>query len=137
MINTLYKIRERATAYTESEIVTAHQLKEALDEITALATGALESTRLNYAHVGEAFKTHSLRGCARCGHDHSDILWMPLTQPVEDPDGTKWTHWASCPTNGQPILMRATEEEPESKTAETAEKVVEQPDQRERSNFYE
>jgi hypothetical protein len=52
--------------------------------------------------------TCSIRGCARChGDGHEDVLWVPLTFPIEDSDGTLWTYWAPCPTNGQPILMRS------------------------------
>jgi len=54
--------------------------------------------------------TSSIRGCARCdGDGHEDVLWQPLTFPIEDTDGTSWTHWAPCPTNGEPILMRTFE----------------------------
>ncbi len=49
----------------------------------------------------------SIRGCARChGPGHENVEWKPLTHPIEDSDGTEWTHWAPCPTNGEPILMR-------------------------------
>lgn len=49
-------------------------------------------------------------GCARChGDGHEDVLWQPLAHPVEDADGSEWTHWASCPANGEPILMQVTE----------------------------
>jgi len=51
--------------------------------------------------------TSDLIGCARChGEGHENITWQPLTFPVPDTDGTEWTHWAPCPTNGEPILMR-------------------------------
>jgi hypothetical protein len=51
-----------------------------------------------------------LRGCARChGDGHKQLVFRPLTHPVEMGDGTMthWamTHWAPCPTNGEPILM--------------------------------
>jgi hypothetical protein len=56
-------------------------------------------------HVGEEF-TCSIVGCARChGEGHEDVVWQPLTHPFEMPDGDVMTHWAPCPTNGQPILM--------------------------------
>lgn len=54
---------------------------------------------------------NSITGCARCGGDgHEDIRWEPLTFPVEDTDGTQWTHWAPCPTNGEPILLTIRDE---------------------------
>ena len=52
----------------------------------------------------EAFR-QSIVGCARCrGDGHEDVWWMPLTHSVEL-GGMNFTHWAPCPTNGQPILM--------------------------------
>jgi len=45
-------------------------------------------------------------GCARCGGDgHPGMTFMPLAHPVELDDGTAFTHWAPCPTNGEPILL--------------------------------
>lgn len=57
-------------------------------------------------HVGEEF-TCSIRGCARChGDGHDDVVWVPLLYPALDVDGrVVATHYAPCPTNGQPILM--------------------------------
>lgn len=56
--------------------------------------------------AGKPF-TCSITGCARCGGEgHVDVCWQPLTYPIEHDDGD-WTHWAPCPTNSEPILMRA------------------------------
>lgn len=45
-------------------------------------------------------------GCARCGSDgHPDITYTPLTFPIALADGNLATHWAPCPTNGEPILL--------------------------------
>lgn len=44
--------------------------------------------------------------CARCGKDHRGLWFEQMDNPVVDSDGTPWTHWAPCPTNGQPILWR-------------------------------
>jgi hypothetical protein len=50
--------------------------------------------------------TMSIRGCARChGDGHADLTFEPFTHPFEAPDGWTATHWAPCPTNGEPILM--------------------------------
>lgn len=47
-----------------------------------------------------------VRGCARCGEDHDNITWRPLTKPIAEHDGSVWwTHWTPCPTNGEPILQ--------------------------------
>jgi hypothetical protein len=45
-------------------------------------------------------------GCARChGPGHEQITFRRLTFPVVDDGGSEWTHWALCPTNGEPILL--------------------------------
>ena len=44
-------------------------------------------------------------GCARCdGEGHSNITYQPLTFPIDFGDGWIATHWAPCPTSGEPIL---------------------------------
>lgn len=55
----------------------------------------------------------SITGCARCGCDgHDDVMWQPLAYPFDpcstEPEGA-FTHWAPCPNNGEPIMMRVTE----------------------------
>lgn len=52
-----------------------------------------------------------LKGCARCRHSaHPGLTFEPLDYPIPDGDGEEpWTHWAECPTNGQPILFRERE----------------------------
>jgi hypothetical protein len=61
-----------------------------------------------YAPLGKDFIL-TIHGCARChGDGHEDVLWLTLTHPVEV-GGHTLTHWASCPENGQPILMSVTE----------------------------
>lgn len=50
-----------------------------------------------------------VKNCARCKKDHHGLIFCPLQHPIErevDPE----THWAPCPTNGQPILMRINSE---------------------------
>jgi hypothetical protein len=49
-------------------------------------------------------------GCARChGDGHKGLKFRKLTHPVEVLNGAEWvpgpTHWATCPTNGEPILL--------------------------------
>ena len=47
-----------------------------------------------------------LNGCARChGDGHDDLTFLPLTHVVECDCGETFTHWAPCPTNGEPILL--------------------------------
>ena len=38
--------------------------------------------------------------CARCGGEHEAIEVKALTRP-----GEPYTHWATCPANGEPILV--------------------------------
>ena len=59
---------------------------------------------------GKTFNALTL-GCARChGAGHEDVWWQTLTHTVEFEYGSHakvaFTHWAPCPTNGEPILMR-------------------------------
>lgn len=50
----------------------------------------------------------SIVGCARCwGEGHKNLTFRKLEHPVDDPTG-EYTHWAPCPTNGEPILLRST-----------------------------
>ncbi len=45
-------------------------------------------------------------GCARCNGDgHPGITFLPFTYPVRTPNVREFTHWAPCPTNGEPILL--------------------------------
>lgn len=48
----------------------------------------------------------TVRGCARCGEDHEELEFERLQRPIQEDDGRDYTHWAPCPTNGQPILLR-------------------------------
>ena len=50
---------------------------------------------------------YGLTNCARCGGDHLDLSYRTFARPVPEGDGLgDWTHWALCPTNGEPILIR-------------------------------
>ena len=46
------------------------------------------------------FKTDVFR-CARCKKNHTNVEFKPFTYKP-----TKYTHWAICPNNGEPILMK-------------------------------
>lgn len=41
--------------------------------------------------------------CARCGEDHAGLEMKKFTRP---PEWGPYTHWVSCPTTGEPILIR-------------------------------
>ena len=59
-----------------------------------------------------------LRGCARCHSEHEDIAFEPLQHPIG-----QYTHWAPCPTNGQPILLTLSRlPEPDSRDPENGDK---------------
>ena len=47
----------------------------------------------------KTFKT-KVENCARCGGNHAEIVFKKFTHPPE-----RYTYWAICPTNGEPILM--------------------------------
>lgn len=47
-----------------------------------------------------------LEGCARCwGRGHPGLEFEKLDHQVDSDDGAPMTHWAACPSNGQPILL--------------------------------
>jgi len=48
--------------------------------------------------------TVSLKRCARCGRDHTNLTFTPFTRPA----GT-WTHWVLCPETAEPIMLRVDE----------------------------
>lgn len=66
-------------------------------------------------------QTVDLKGCARCyANGHPGLTFEPLTYPVvvaehdaEEGHELEFTHWAPCPTNGQPILLATSELEGE------------------------
>ncbi|MBE3087993.1 MAG: hypothetical protein IMZ71_02600 [Chloroflexi bacterium] len=55
------------------------------------------------APVREA-RAEDVKGCARCGGNHKNLLFEKLTKPAKD---YQW--WALCPFLQEPILMRAVE----------------------------
>ncbi len=47
-------------------------------------------------------KIEKLANCARCGFDHDKpITFKMLKRPMGD-----FTHWAPCPNNGDPIILK-------------------------------
>ena len=62
-------------------------------------TRALRRGAAKGPQEGESFDT-SFDACARCGERHQDLRFNPLTYPADE-----WTHWAPCPTNGEPIML--------------------------------
>lgn len=52
-------------------------------------------------------KITNIDGCNRCGGNHDEVEASKLDHPFSPPEagGITWTHWAPCPTNGQPILF--------------------------------
>jgi hypothetical protein len=66
------------------------------------------------AIIGEPLHIKGLTGCARCrGEGHVDLTFEPLAYPLDLNDGSRpLTHWAPCPTNGQPILLSQANEDP-------------------------
>ena len=46
--------------------------------------------------------------CARCGQDHDQLEFTAFTEQAEAPigrTGKRLTHFATCPTYNEPILM--------------------------------
>lgn len=40
--------------------------------------------------------------CARCRENHEGLVFRKLRRPVS----SEQTHWATCPTTGEPIILR-------------------------------
>jgi hypothetical protein len=56
-----------------------------------------------------------ITNCARCKEEHADLVFEKLTFPCGE-----FTHWSTCPTNAEPILMMFTiDEDPKEKINET------------------
>jgi hypothetical protein len=52
--------------------------------------------------------TIDLNGCARChGEGHPGLEFRKFTHPGDTGRGIIFTHWALCPTNGEPIFYAA------------------------------
>lgn len=49
----------------------------------------------------------SMSNCSRCGVGHTDVETEKLEHPFAPPECAPvvWTHWARCPSNGQPIMV--------------------------------
>lgn len=45
--------------------------------------------------------------CSRCGGSHDELALNKLTRSFAPPEagGVEWTHWSTCPTTGEPILV--------------------------------
>lgn len=58
----------------------------------------------------DTLHVNGITGCARCGGDHEHVEARRMAQPFAPAEagGLTWTHWAPCPTNGDPILIMVT-----------------------------
>jgi hypothetical protein len=55
----------------------------------------------------EVALSSGLANCARCGGDHPDRLeWRRFGRPVVIDERTWFSHWAPCPSTGEPILLQ-------------------------------
>jgi hypothetical protein len=51
-------------------------------------------------------KVEWMIGCSRCDAiGHANVTFQPMARPMELVGSPPLTHWAPCPTNGDPILM--------------------------------
>lgn len=55
-----------------------------------------------------------VRNCARCGQTHTGLEAKRFVRPIFDDDGYDlvFTHWATCPITGDPILIADRPTEP-------------------------
>lgn len=62
--------------------------------------------------------TIDLVGCARCdGDGHRNLTFKKFMLPAGEDD--EWTHWATCPMTGEPILMGFFDEDDEDEEDES------------------
>jgi len=59
--------------------------------------------RENAVKEASSFST-VITNCARCGETHQEIKMVSFRRPIMTESGPAWTHWATCPTTGEPIL---------------------------------
>lgn len=50
-------------------------------------------------------RVKGIRNCARCGCEHGPLTFRLLGAPMSRKGVVTHTHWAPCPTTGEPILM--------------------------------
>lgn len=66
---------------------------------------------MEQAQPDEPLTIARVTGCARCGGSHEDVIARRMVRPFAPAEagGLTWTHWAPCPTNGDPILIMVTD----------------------------
>lgn len=53
-----------------------------------------------------------IENCVRCGENHKNVKFLKFTRPHhEDETNTTTTHYAYCPSNGEPIQLKSWENE--------------------------
>jgi hypothetical protein len=55
--------------------------------------------------TGTDIRVGWFKHCARCDGEHGPMLFKLLGVPMSRKGVVTHTHWASCPTTGEPILM--------------------------------
>lgn len=56
-----------------------------------------------------------INNCARCSGRHDRLVFRKLTRPLDDEvSHLQLSHWCTCPSNGEPILMQVHEDETQS-----------------------
>jgi len=53
------------------------------------------------ATTESALLVTNVSGCARCGQNHEGLTFRPFAR-ARNPH---YSHWALCPTTGEPILL--------------------------------
>ena len=53
-----------------------------------------------------------IKNCARCGEHHVSVEFKLLSRPMAPPEAAPlvWTHFARCPSNGEPVMLAMTDE---------------------------
>lgn len=65
----------------------------------------MQNEQLQKVHAtikeGDVILVAEVVDCARCKGTHGETWFAPLNIPIGN-----YTHWATCPALGQPMLMR-------------------------------
>lgn len=56
-------------------------------------------------HLPNEWVMVDVEGCARCGLNHDQVTFRPFDQPMFVGHGKAFSHWGSCPSTGEPILL--------------------------------
>lgn len=88
---------DKVTADTDAE-------RKILEEAAESIRDSLEPYLEPLLFTEDSFPEHPITCCPRCGGNHGYVPILPLERVADE-----WSHYALCPTNGQPIMIATSE----------------------------